>query len=194
MKNSSQKSAFTLIELLVVISIIGLLAALLLPALRSARDQAKKMKAQASCQALSMGLKAYYNEYGNWPTSDSSGNIPTQLNNTQLANLYKIMTGEDVYLGGSTGGNPRRIAFMDFRKRDIDASSGSNIFVDPWGTPYQVALDDNGDNSTSVYSGGGSIPFGYAVWSKGPDKLDGAEANPMTPTSAVNMDNITSWR
>jgi prepilin-type N-terminal cleavage/methylation domain-containing protein len=197
-KSARLARGFTLIELLVVISIIGLLVGLLLPALKSARDQAKKMKAQASCQALAMGLKAYYNEYGNWPT-DSSGKVPNgALSAAELANLYKIMKGDDVYLDGSNGGNARRIAFIDFRKRDVKTVSGNDSFVDPWGTPYQAAFDDDGDNKTPVFGASGStanIGFGFAIWSKGPDTKDAAgETDPMNPTIAANKDNITTWR
>lgn len=197
-KSPRTSYAFTLIELLVVISIIGLLVGLLLPALKSARDQAKKMKAQASCQAMAMALKAYYNEYGNWP-SDSAGKVPDgALDTPQLENLYKIMIGDDVYLDGAAGGNPRRIAFIDFRKKDIKDSGSNKIFVDPWGTAYQAAFDADGDNKTPVFGASGSgsnIGSSFAVWSKGPDTKDTTgESDPMNPTIPNNKDNITTWR
>ena len=48
------RRAFTLIELLVVVAIVTLLLAILLPSLRAARDQARRMKCQSNIRQVNM--------------------------------------------------------------------------------------------------------------------------------------------
>lgn len=57
---------FSLIELLVVIAIIAILASMLLPAINSAREAAKKSSCSSNLRQLSISGFSYVNDYNEW--------------------------------------------------------------------------------------------------------------------------------
>ncbi|MCI5778805.1 MAG: prepilin-type N-terminal cleavage/methylation domain-containing protein [Lentisphaeria bacterium] len=63
MKKASKRS-FTLIELLVVIAIIAIIAAMLLPALKAARDRGKSAACVSNHKQVGLAIQSYAGDYG----------------------------------------------------------------------------------------------------------------------------------
>ena len=117
-----RRPAFTLIELLVVIAIIGVLVALLLPAIQAAREAARRAQCTNNMKQFGLAMmnfesakktlppSRYWNGIANDKTNDMSAQMRI-LPYVEEGVLYSSFTasstlGEDQTIGGISGGTP----------------------------------------------------------------------------------------
>src|SRR5438477_1436970 len=80
------RRAFTLVELLVVIAIIGVLVALLLPAVQQAREAARRMSCTNSLKQIGIALHNHHDVKLNFPP----GGMQTGANGTPCYTTWAI--------------------------------------------------------------------------------------------------------
>jgi len=146
-----KRRGFTLIELLVVIVIIAILVALLFPAIQTGIQKAESAKARTAVTGLATAFKAFYTEYGTWPSGCA-------------ANSNAVTTTLFGTASGGWGLNTRQIIFYDFPPKDIKGVT----YFDPWNNAYMAAFD-NYDNTipSSKAPFGSAINASVIVWSLG---------------------------
>lgn len=105
-----QRRGFTLVELLVVIAIIGILIALLLPAVQAARESARRMQCENNLKQMGLGVHSFASAnkgkvpYSWYPNGQNGG--WTMAASSAFYVLLPYMEQESLYRGGA--GTPQQ--------------------------------------------------------------------------------------
>lgn len=109
-------AAFTLVELLVVIAIIGILIALLRPAVQSAREPARRVQCANNLKQLALALHAYHASVGSFPPgaiveNNLSWNVflLPYIEQQNLYDQFDFSSGE--FYGGTNKEGPHKLVY-----------------------------------------------------------------------------------
>ncbi|MCA9102322.1 MAG: DUF1559 domain-containing protein [Pirellulales bacterium] len=130
------RGGFTLVELLVVIAIIGILIALLLPAVQAARESARRSECSNHLKQLGLALHNYAGTYSDALPPGSPDPLRHGLFTALLPYLEQTAVHDQVKLDGNTHDDPMRYTAIPVYT--CPSFPGPIVITDKTLEPYQL--------------------------------------------------------
>jgi len=158
---SKRRAAFTLVELLVVIAVIGILVALLLPAVQAAREAARRMSCSNNLKQIGLALHSYHDVMRAFPSGyvsqpatylrPSWGWSTFSLPYLEQQTLYDAMGVTTARFGGNA----------TFAMADANTQTPVSVFVCPSdvGQPLNHRKGDHAKSNYRGISGNETLPL-----------------------------------
>ena len=193
-RKMKRHTAFTLVELLVVIAIIGMLIALLLPAVQAAREAARRMTCTNNLKQLTLTLHNFHDSHNrlpassedtivtSWNVNNRAGLFPLLLPYIEQQNLYSaVIESGNIRASGASIALPAFLCPSDGEGRSrFGSPSGDKAFSN-----YRACRG----NRAVIADANGQITW---VGDDFAEALDSA-GQPLDPPSVVPLDMPGSW-
>jgi prepilin-type N-terminal cleavage/methylation domain-containing protein len=168
MRAIKNKNGFTLIELLVVIAIIGILAAMLLPALSSAMERARRISCLGNCKQMGLGSILYAED-------DSRGWLTGSIKVGATAQQTASLQHDDDDLNWLHGFGPNYSSYIPTLKTFVNPSTKNAvdatrryIDINPLNGNQVVKLQDLDNTATRDATSGGHSYEVFGSWYNSP--------------------------
>jgi prepilin-type N-terminal cleavage/methylation domain-containing protein/prepilin-type processing-associated H-X9-DG protein len=149
-----QKRGFTLVELLVVITIIGILIALLLPAVQAAREAARKMQCGNNMKQLGIGFANFESSRKEFPNG-AMGWVTSSSGWTSHSTLFQVLP----YLEGQSLSD-----LCEFNKRIYDSARNQQV-IRTHVTTYECPSDNAAGRAAGKWYARSNYAVSMGTWS-----------------------------